>query len=198
MIIAHRINNIKQLNSLPKNFGVEIDVRFDNRTGRLYLNHDPGVGEDLEIYLKHFKHKFIIFNIKEAGIEQTCIDLAKKYHISKNKYFLLDVEFPYLYKASRKGFKNIAVRYSEAEPIEMTLAQKNFVDWVWIDVNTKLPLNLKVCNKLKKFKACLVSPECWGRPQDIASYQKLLKKLHYSPDAIMCDTEYIKAWDNFK
>src|SRR3989344_5926995 len=158
--IAHRINTIKDLKKIPKERGVEIDVRHNTKNDKIYLNHDPGKGEDLEKYLKNFKHAFIIFNIKEAGIEQRCINLAKKYNVPKSKYFLLDVEFPYLYRASRKeGVKEIAVRFSETEPIEMTLKQRGLVNWVWIDTNTKLPLDKKVVKKLKGFRTCLVSPD---------------------------------------
>ena len=75
-------------------------MRHDNHNNGLYLNHDPGTGEDLEKYLQHFQHRFIIFNIKEAGIEQRCLDLAAKYGINPENYFLLDVEFPYLSRYS--------------------------------------------------------------------------------------------------
>ncbi|MBL8030465.1 MAG: hypothetical protein JNN11_04425 [Candidatus Doudnabacteria bacterium] len=194
-IIVHRVNTIEKLKTIPSDFGVEIDVRHDNRTGRLYLNHDPGDGKDLEEYLKNFHHSFIIFNIKEAGIEQACLNLATTYNLPPTSFFLLDVEFPYLYKASRqKGIKNIAVRYSEAEPIEMTLTQKGFVEWVWIDVNTKLPLNANIVEELKGFKTCLVSPECWGRPEDIKKYTDEMKNLNFTPNAVMCDFEYIEEW----
>lgn len=194
--IAHRINTAKELSKIPKEWGVEVDVRHDNRTDTLYLNHDPGVGENLEKYLKKFKHAFIIFNIKEAGTEQACIDLAKKYNIPKSKYFLLDVEFPYLYRASRKeGVKEIAVRFSEAEPIEFALAQKGFVNWVWIDTNTKLPLYTSVVKKLSQFKACLVSPDRWGRPEDIPKYREAIKKLKFKLDAVMVGFEHGHLWE---
>ena len=38
-IIIHRVNKIKFLKSIPKNFGVEIDVRSFN--SELILNHEP-------------------------------------------------------------------------------------------------------------------------------------------------------------
>ncbi len=194
--IAHRINSIRELKNLPPGYGVEVDVRHDNRAGQLYLNHDLGAGEDLEEYLKNFRHRFIIFNIKEAGIEQRCINLASKYNIAKQNYFLLDVEFPYLYNASRKmGVKEIAARFSEAEPIEFALAQKGFVDWVWIDTNTKLPLDQIIVKKLIGFKTCLVSPDRWGRADDIAGYRQKMESLNFKPDAVMCGIEYINLWD---
>ncbi len=193
--IAHRLNSIKQLASLPSEFGVEIDIR-NNSDGKIYLNHDFGTGDLLDDYLKNYHHRFIIFNIKEAGAENQCIELAKKYGISKENYFILDVEFPYLYQASRnQGIKEIAVRYSEAEPIEFAEAQKGFVNWVWIDTNTKLPLNENIVSRLKEFKTCLVSPDRWGRPQDILPYQKHIKDLKLELDAVMCGEEYLNLWN---
>lgn len=194
--IAHRVNTVQGLSDIPVTWGVEIDVRYDNRSGGLYLNHDPGVGEDLENYLQQFHHRFIIFNIKEAGIEQRCIDLAAKYGIPKENYFLLDVEFPYLYRASRKeGVREIAVRYSEAEPIEMTLAQKGLVDWVWIDTNTQLPLDSNSVKNFAGFKTCLVSPDRWGRPHDILAYREKMQELHVQLDAVMVGFEHRALWE---
>ncbi|TSC91515.1 MAG: hypothetical protein CEN90_313 [Parcubacteria group bacterium Licking1014_17] len=193
--IAHRINKIADLAKVPGNWGVEIDVRHDNRSGKVYLNHEPGDGDDLDEYLKNFEHAFLIFNIKESGIEQTCIKLAQKHKISKSKYFLLDVEFPYLYRAVRSGIRQIAVRYSEDEPVEMAIKQKSKLDWLWIDTNTTLPLDKKIINKISGFKTCLVSPDRWGRPDDILKYRRKLKKLKYTPDAVMVDLKFGNLWD---
>lgn len=194
IIIVHRVNTTEQLKQTPADYGVEIDIRaYGNK---LILTHEPYEdAETLENYLEHFIHRFIVFNIKEAGIEQRVISLAKQYNIPPTNYFLLDVEFPYLYKASRKlGVKEIAVRYSEAEPIDMSLAQKNFVNWIWIDVNTTLPLDTAVIKKFAGFKTCLVSPECWGRPEDITPYRKKMEHLDFTPNAVMTDFEYIDKW----
>lgn len=195
MIICHRINSIEKLKTIPEKYGVEIDVRHNNRTGGLYLNHDPSDGEDIEEYLKHFKHAFIIFNIKEAGTEKQCVDLAKKYEISKEKYFLLDVEFPFIYRATREGMREIAIRYSEDEVIEQALKYKGKADWVWMDTNTVLPLDEIVADKLKGFKTCLVCPERWGRPQDIPIYIEQMKKLNFKLDAVMTAVQYAKQWE---
>ena len=98
ILVMHRINTIEGLKKVPKEYGVEVDVRGSN--GKLILNHEPLEGGDgLEEYLKNFEHRFIIFNIKEAGVEDKVIALAEKYGIED--YFLLDVEFPYLYRATR-------------------------------------------------------------------------------------------------
>lgn len=194
--IVHRINTILALQEIPPEYGVEIDIRHDNRIGKLYLNHDPGTGDDLEEYLQKFCHAFIIFNIKEAGIEEACISLAEKYGIPKSNYFLLDVEHPYLYRAARAGVREIAIRYSEDEPIAQALLYKHTprVDWVWIDTNTMLPLNSEIVHALEGFKTCLVSPDRWGRPEDIASYKKMMDNLHFTLDAVMVGKEYLDQW----
>ncbi|MEK7172938.1 MAG: hypothetical protein AAB740_03100, partial [Patescibacteria group bacterium] len=114
-------------------------------------------------------------------------------------YFFLDVEFPYLYRATRKdGMRKIAARYSEAEPIEMVEAQmkdgKSLLSWVWIDTNTELPLNKDVARRLKPFKTCLVCPERWGRPGDIESYGKQIKKINFKLDAVMTSEQCVLRW----
>lgn len=200
-IIIHRVNSIESLKKIPAKYGVEIDVRgYGNR---LLLSHDPisnpGDYDNLDDYLSHFKHAFVIFNLKEAGYEELVIELAKKYRIEN--YFLLDVEFPYLYRATRKnGFRKIAARFSEAEPIEAIKAQFDengpLLDWVWIDTNTKLPLDLDVVTELKPFKTCLVCPERWGRPDDIESYITKMKELGFQPDAVMTAFSCKERWEN--
>ena len=63
-IICHRINTISELKNIPKEYGVEIDVRAFGT--KLILNHEPHqYGDELEEYLQNFDHAFVIFNIKE-------------------------------------------------------------------------------------------------------------------------------------
>lgn len=202
-IIIHRVNTIKELRNIPIKYGVEVDIRgYGNK---ILLSHDP-INEavkkydELENYLSCYQHSFIIFNIKEAGYEQRIISLANIFSIEN--YFLLDVEFPYLYKATRElGFKKIAIRYSEAEPIENVLAQvdndgKPLLDWVWIDTNSILPLNEDIMNKLAPFKACLVCPDRWGHPEDIIKYRNIIKENNFKIDAIMTSLTYAGDWEN--
>lgn len=205
-IIIHRVNTIEELKTISNKYGVEIDIRgYGNK---LLLSHEPVDNpekyNDLEEYLKEFssrKMSFIIFNTKEAGYEQKIIDLAAKYKIPKEKYFLLDVEFPYLFHATRKKrIKEIAIRYSEAEPIEAVEAQivngRPLLNWVWIDTNTILPINPEIIKKLKPFKTCLVCPERWGRPDDILAYAKKIKELDFHLDAVMTARQYAGQWEN--
>lgn len=199
-IIIHRVNKIETLQSVPKQYGVEIDVRgYGNR---LLLSHDPiddpESCDELEGFLSQFHHDIIVFNMKEAGYEKQVTDLADKYSI--DDYFLLDVEFPYIYRATRRdGFRKIAIRYSEAEPIEAVKAQMGengpLVDWVWIDTNTKLPLDQAVIRDLAPFKTCLVCPERWGRPGDIQTYIDKMKELKFKPDAVMTSLACKDAWE---
>ena len=77
IIICHRINSIKQLKKIPYKYGVEIDVR--DYKNKLVLNHDPfKKGETLINYLKYFKHKFLIINVKSEGIETKIYEILKK------------------------------------------------------------------------------------------------------------------------
>lgn len=210
ILVAHRVNTTEKLKEIPSTYGVEIDVRgYGNR---LLLNHDPisdpTLYTTLEEYLAQFsaqENAFVIFNVKEAGYEQNIIDLAAKYGIPKEKYFLLDVEFPYLYRATRKeGVREIAVRYSEAEPIESVEAQsiddKPLLDWVWIDTNTRLPLDEEkdgkdIVARLMKFKTALVCPGRWGRPEDIGAYAEEIKKKGLQLDMVMTSMSTIPIWE---
>ena len=201
-IVIHRVNSVAVLQQLPERYGVEIDVRGYGQ--RLLLSHEPldncSQYDELGEYLKYCQGRFVIFNLKEAGYEQRIIELAERSGLKD--YFLLDVEFPYLYTATRKlGFRKIAVRYSEAEPIENVLAQMTgghpLLDWVWIDTNTRLPLDRKVMASLQPFKTCLVCPERWGRPEDIQKYQQYMNQKKIRIDAVMTALPYAAIWETF-
>lgn len=192
--IIHRVNTIEGLKNTPSCYGVEVDVRALG--DKLILNHEPHQkGDDLRDYLKYYKHRFMIFNIKEDGIEEEIIDLAKRNEITD--YFFLDVEYPFIYRAINKlGFRKIAARFSETEPIEFALSHKGLLDWVWVDTNTKLPLDKLSYMKLKQagFKICLVCPERWGRPEDIALYKQQLQQDNIEIDAVMTSLKFANKW----
>ncbi len=189
--IVHRVNSTRELTKIPVSYGVEVDIR--GYGDELVLNHEPlAGGENFEGYLKEYGHAFAIFNIKEAGIEQRVIDLAGEFNITN--FFLLDVEFPFIYKATRCGFRSIAIRYSEDECIDSALLYKSRVDWVWIDTNTRLPLDRKVVEQLRGIKTCLVSPDRWGRPNDILKYKQQMKALNFEPTAVMAGKDVIHLW----
>ena len=192
-IIIHRVNTINELRDIPKEYGTEIDIRAFG--SNLIMNHEAfQTGERFEDYLAEYNtHGTLILNIKEAGIEDEVLKQVRQHHQIKS-YFLLDVEFPYLYRASRNGESSIAVRFSEDESIETVEKYVDMVDWIWIDTNTKLPLDENNIPIVNKFKKCLVCPERWGRPIDIERYKKIMHDLNFSVDAVMTNCKYLNAW----
>ena len=190
--IIHRINSIKELKKISSSYWVEVDLRaYGNE---IVLSHEAFETWDLfEEYLNYYKHKLIILNIKESGIENRVVELMEKFNI--NNYFLLDCEFPYIYRASRENNRKIAIRYSEDEPIEQAFLYKDKVDYLFIDTNTKLPIDKDVINQIKWFKICLVSPDRWGRPEDIVKYKKQIQNLGFELDMVMVWKEHINLWN---
>ena len=154
-------------------YGCEIDIRA--RGSELILHHDPFKdGEKLTDFLDAYQHGLLILNIKEAGIEKDVIDAVKQRNIPE--YFLLDVEFPFIYRAARSGIRNIAIRFSEDEPIGLADNYAGMVDWVWIDTISRLPIR-------------------WGRPQDIIPYRQQLRKMNFTLNAVMTNLKYIDLWE---
>ena len=130
-LIAHRINSVKKLKKLPKKYGAEIDLRSNG--SNIILNHDPHKkGEKLKNFLSYYNHGTLILNIKESGIENEAIKISKKFKI--RKFFLLDVEMPFICKNKKNINKSLSVRYSEYESIDTVKKFINNVGWVWIDI----------------------------------------------------------------
>jgi hypothetical protein len=192
LIVAHRVNTIKELNQITTAYGIEIDIRADG--SQLILNHEPFHGGERFIdYLEVYRHQLLVLNIKEAGIEAEVLKLVREKGI--RDFFLLDVEFPYIHQSARKGERAIAIRYSEDESIEMALMYRGKVDWVWIDTNTKLPLDARVIQKLNGFKTCLVCPGRWGRSHDILVYRQRMQEFGFTPDAVMASPGNFSEWE---
>lgn len=191
-IVIHRINKLQSLKEIPTKYGCEIDIRAQG--SKLILHHDPYVnGDFLDDYLDVYQHGLLVLNIKEAGIESDVLKAVRSRGI--DRHFLLDVEFPYIYRASRGGERAIAIRYSEDEPIEIVQKYASMVDWVWIDTNTMLPLNPEIVHQLKGINTCLVCPERWGRPDDILEYRLKMKALDFMPTAVMTQIDLVHKWE---
>ena len=191
-IIIHRVNRIKELKNIKPTFGTEIDIRAQG--GEIILSHDPFVkGDKLDDYLDEYNHGILVLNIKEDGIEDDVLDMVRERKRIKD-YFLLDVEFPYLFKKAKAGEMDMAIRFSEDECIQTVQKYINKVNWVWIDCNTTLPLNKKNIKILNNFKKCLVCPERWGRPNDIIIYKKIMQSLPFNIDAVMTSNDYAYEW----
>ena len=194
LFISHRINTINELKHVNGEYGIELDIR-DSPDGKIRVVHDAFKdGENLNDYLKHCNHKFIIFNIKSERIESQILELIKKYNIFN--YFFLDSSVPVIYKLITENNSNIAVRFSEYEPLEYVLMFSNKVQWVWVDCFTKFILtkeNYKIL-KNNNFKICIVSPELQGQPEKIEQYKKIILDNSIFPDAICCKQHYIDIW----
>jgi len=191
--IAHRINTIEELKNIPKEYGVELDLR--DFGDRLILQHDPFKdGEDFEEYLKHYHHGTMILNIKSERIEHKVLELIKKYNIKK--YFFLDSSFPMIYLLSKECEQNIALRFSEFEGTDTILNMQGKVKWVWVDCFSKLPITRENYNLLKEkgFKFCLVSPELQGQSEKLEVYKQYLEDENITFDAICTKIYNIDKW----
>lgn len=172
--IAHRINTIQQLKEVPAEYGVELDLRPNGN--KIIIHHDAfQEGEDFEEWLKHYKHAFIILNTKAEGMEERILSLMEKHQIKD--YFFLDLSLPFLIKYMKRGVKDIAVRFSEFEPLDFVMGFAGKINWVWVDCFNELPLTTQNYGLLKQhFKLCLVSPELQG--YDVSRISEFKKKLN--------------------
>ena len=190
-IIIHRVNNIELLKSIDYKFGCEVDIRTNG--SKLILNHDPfKSGENLIDYLDEYRHGTLVLNIKETGIENTVLEEVQKRNIKS--YFLLDVEMPYVIKECLKTKQNIAVRFSEFEPIESAVLFRNKLNWIWIDTVTKLPINQQNFNIINQFNVCIVCPSLWHRTEDIVKIKRKLYKFNFDNINVITKKKYANEW----
>ena len=189
LLIEHRVNTVEHLRRVPRDRGVEVDVRDGG--GRLELSHDPFEGgERLDEYLRSYEHAFIVFNMKCDGLEGDVLAHARARGISD--LFLLDVAAPSLVRLARAGERRLAVRFSEYEPVESALALAGRVDWVWVDCFTRLPLDPDRYALLRPhFRLCLVSPELQRHPRaEVRTYRESLAS---TPVDAVC-SDFCEDW----
>lgn len=192
--IAHRVNTVEELKSLPVEYGVEIDLR-DNLNGRIYIQHNPfEPGEDFEEYLKEYHHGTMILNIKSERIELKILEMLPKYDVKS--YFFLDSSFPMIWLLSSRGEKNIALRVSEVEGLDTARNMAGKVKWIWIDCFSKIPIGKAEANELKRlgYKLCFVSPELEGRDKDIEVYKRQITDMGIEMDAVCTKFCNVKRW----
>lgn len=190
--ISHRVNTIKELESTPCEYGVEVDLR-DDFEGHIYLSHDPFVrGDDFEEYLSHYRHGTMILNIKSERIEWRILELLKKYSIKE--YFFLDSSFPMIWSLACNNIFDSAIRVSEFESLETAFKMAGKARWIWIDCFSNIPIGITEANKLKEcgYKLCMVSPELQGRWTDVDSYIEILGD--YPLDAVCAKRARLKDW----
>lgn len=187
--VIHRRNTIEQLKTVNPEYGVEIDIRSEG--SRLILHHDAfEPGTDFEKWLESYRHQLLILNTKAEGLEVEILNLMHQFKVEN--YFFLDMSIPFMIKWMSKGLKNIAVRFSEYEPLDFVLKFSGKVDWVWIDCFTDLHLNKEEYQLLKNhFKLCLVSPELQAHPTE--KIQEFKSKLQDMPMDAVC-TKFPELW----
>ena len=191
IIIKHRVNTIKDLKKTDKNFGVEIDLRSNQSD--VYLHHDPfKKGELFNKWARNFKHKMLVLNVKEEGLEDKILKILKKNKIKK--FFFHDQTFSSLLKNMTKT--HVSIRYSEYESLQKTNYLFKKIKWIWIDNFNKIKLEKKFYQELKKnkVKICLVSPELVKikRMREIKKVISFLKKNNFKIDAVC--TKKTKLW----
>ncbi len=192
IIISHRVNTINKLLNISEEYGIEIDLRTRNE--EIIISHDPFKnGEYFEDWIRYYKHKILILNVKEDGLESKIIEILRKNKI--DKFFFLDQSFPAILKSVNKREKHSAIRVSEYESIETAVSLKGKVEWIWVDHFTKFPLDFKAYKFLKDlgFKICIVSPELQNGNLNTA--KELKNKLLSDKIEInaVC-TKYLELW----
>ena len=183
IFIRHRVNSLAKLKNVPSNEGVEIDLRSKNND--IYLHHDPfKKGELFSNWIKSFKHRLIVLNVKEEGLEPKILSILKRNNV-KN-YFFHDQTFSTLIKNMHKT--KVSVRYSEFEGLKNIDKLFNSIKWIWIDNFTEIKINKKFYSflKKKKVKICIVSPELVkkSRSKEIKKVISYLKKNKFKIDAV--------------
>ena len=196
LIVHHRRNTLDLLAKTPISWGVEIDIRSYGDS--IVVHHEPFVDAvRLEDWLKEYRHRLLILNIKEEGLEGRILQLMNEYGI--NRFFFLDQSFPFLIKTAKSGESRCAVRVSEYESIETALSLRGMVDWVWIDIFTAFPLSLADYTSLKNssFKTCLVSPELQGQSvAEVLELKKYILAMRFRFDAVC--TRLPQYWEAFE
>lgn len=185
IIVRHRRNTAQQLQETPPQWGVELDIR--SHGDALIIHHDAfAEGERFEDWLAHYRHRLIILNVKEEGLEERLIALMRAHGV--DDYFFLDQSFPFLVRTSNRGERRCAVRVSEYESIDTALTLAGKVDWVWVDCFTRFPLDRAQAARLQEagFRLCLVSPELQGRPaaEEVPALRALLAREGIVADAV--------------
>ena len=188
--IAHRRNTKALLQDTPTSLGVEVDIR--SHGSDLVIHHDPFVNDapSFEAWLMGYRHKTLILNVKEEGLEDRLLMLMQQHGIED--FFFLDQSFPFLVRTSARGERRCAVRVSEFETVDTALTLAGRIDWVWVDCFTRFPLDRREAERLRDagLRLCLVSPELQGRtdPAEIAAMRSLIECENIQPDAVCTKT----------
>lgn len=197
MFLAHRINSLTVETSkelFAEVDGIEFDVRSSGDT--LLVVHDPfQEGQDFQEYVKLLDpSKFYIVNVKCEGIEEKCIQMMDE--VGCHNFFLLDCSIPSIMRLGAKGERRMACRFSEVESVETVLSLAHYVQWVWVDVFTKLPLTQTIAKQFSEvgLKICLVSSELQKQQEKLIPYRDQLIKEGIVLDAVCSKGYNLHLW----
>lgn len=185
IIVRHRRNSRVDLEATSAELGIEVDIR--SQGDRLIIHHDPfSDGEPFDEWVAAYRHRLLILNVKEEGLEDRLLDRMSRHGIED--FFFLDQSFPFLIRTGRRGERRCAVRVSEYESVETALAVAPLIDWVWVDCFSHFPLGGDAARRLQEagLKLCLVSPELQGRDgaSEITALRALLEREGIRAEAV--------------
>jgi hypothetical protein len=166
IIIHHRRNSVAEINETSPEYGAEIDLR--NHGDDIFVTHDPFCTDAVRLdeWLQAYKHRFLIANVKEEGLEPKVLSLFEQHGVGD--FFILDESIPYIRKYAMLGLPKFAVRVSEFECVETALRLADYlkqngrrIEWIWVDSFTGEPLAYEDAVRLREagYKLCQVSPE---------------------------------------
>ncbi|CAN1484249.1 hypothetical protein MCEZE9_00025 [Candidatus Nanopelagicaceae bacterium] len=192
-IYSHRINSRSELERIPAHYGVEIDLRSQDRN--LILAHDPFVGGELfSDWLKSWKGQSLILNVKEDSLENAIIEALNPLGISD--YFFLDQNYPSIRRTIAMGVNKLATRVSDFEDLDTCL--KSGSEWVWLDSFSGdwsyLPTAVRAISQNGQ-KSCLVSPELQrgDESSEMSILHELIRKEELIIDGVC--TKFAKSWE---
>lgn len=185
IFIRHRINTSQELRAVPEENGIEIDLR--THQNRLVLAHNPFVtGELFESWLQGYRHKLLVINVKEDGLENSIEEAISEAGLGI-EYLFLDQSFPTIVNRLRGGFTDSMVRvsdYESAQTLELLFVAPR---WLWVDTFSEAGITTIDFGLLRgKFKMMVVSPELQGRDprKEVASTIEFFRNLGFRPDAV--------------
>ena len=193
--IAHRQNKLTALDKLKNSFfGLELDIRSSSKN--VILDHDPfKKGLDFFKNLNLLKKFFLLIDVKSSGISVKICKSLKRKNI---KFLLLNLGHPELIEMINRGFaKNLFLRFSLYEKLDLSKKKLNQIKWVWVDFFESYKISSKEYSYLKKYKKkiCLTSPDLVGLKEDsIRKYIKYLNNNKIKVDMVCVKQKNVKVW----
>ena len=90
--------------------------------------------------------------------------------------------------------KNIAVRFSEFEPIENATSFSGKLNWIWIDSVTKVPINKENFKIINQYNICVVCPSLWNRVNEINDVKQNLDSYNFDNLKVITKMDHVNKW----